>query len=83
MENPDRNALLFLHQLGTDPLENFFAVLRGFSPGSSPSFHEVQLRASSASEVNRVFQQNPEIDIGSRRLKTGSMDHMNPGCATS
>jgi hypothetical protein len=63
--------------LGTDRLENVFAVLRTISHSRNFDMLELESRVSTASALEEIYSRHPEWKRVSRRLN-GSLDHMNP-----
>lgn len=67
---------LFLWQIGTDALENLFAVVRTLTHGSNVDGKELGDRLGAAVALEETYAKHPNWAQKSRRLN-GSIDHMN------
>ena len=68
---------IYLFQLGTDNVENLFAILRTMTHARTFSYVELVQRLGHAVQVQDIWSRHPEWGGASKRLRLGTDDHMN------
>ncbi|KAG6820014.1 hypothetical protein H0H93_006478 [Arthromyces matolae] len=71
----------FMPHDGTDRLENLFSHLRTQDHSRNFDFQQLEQKISIATEINRIFEDNPDIDQGHRRRDLADaegLDRVNP-----
>lgn len=66
---------------GTDRLEGLFGDCRTLDHGRNFDAHQLSEKLAIAAHINTVYERNPDLDRGHRRLdlsKTIGVDHINP-----
>lgn len=67
---------MFLWQVGTDGLENLFALVRTMTHASNVDAKELADRLGAAVALEEIYNKHPDWTKVSRRLN-GTLDHMN------